>query len=431
MQRLRAAGVPVWVTRIETLAAGLRLAGRLFSRALDGRRRRTGWSRPGRSGQPAPTGPAISAAVRDLARSVDGGRQPHLHRRPAGPARRAQRLRRAPGALPAASSLAEIAGRPPRTWCCCRTSRTRSAPRTGRRLSRACATALVSGRLLTWYGPSLVTARAELAAVLPVASRQLAGTPDIPYHGLLGRPSKFLRSQPAVRRHPATCRRPIARPVRTWSMPVSDLHVPDAPGPGAHRGRAVRRPRRRDQHHAADPAGPGRRGDPPRATTARSTRSSPPPSRRTSRRSRSAPTRAATSSSSTTWSSCWPSAAPATSRCSAAAAARSSPTRSSTCTRSAWPGSSPPRTASDSAWPAMVNTIIAERRPSGAGRRADLLRRLRAGETSGAGPDHLAAGTRRTRPTPSLTELRSAPAPAWCSASPAPAARASPRSPTS
>ena len=45
---------------------------------------------------------------------------------------------------------------------------------------------------------------------------------------------------------------------------MPDLHAARAPGPVRHRREPVRRPRRGDQHHAADPAAPGRRGDPPR-----------------------------------------------------------------------------------------------------------------------------------------------------------------------
>ena len=47
-------------------------------------------------------------------------------------------------------------------------------------------------------------------------------------------------------------------------MAAEGLYVATPTDPGADRGRAVRRPRRRDQHHAAHPAGPGRRGHPPR-----------------------------------------------------------------------------------------------------------------------------------------------------------------------
>ena len=87
---------------------------------------------------------------------------------------------------------------------------------------------------------------------------------------------------------------------------------PGAPSPFRDRRGAVRRPRRGDQHHAAHPAVAGRRGHPPRPQPLGATRSSPPRSRRTCRAWRSAPTRAATSSTSATWSSCCASAAPAT-----------------------------------------------------------------------------------------------------------------------
>ena len=48
------------------------------------------------------------------------------------------------------------------TWCCSPTSPTSSPPRTAPRRSRRTETRLVSGRLLTWYGPSLLEADALL-----------------------------------------------------------------------------------------------------------------------------------------------------------------------------------------------------------------------------------------------------------------------------
>ncbi len=48
------------------------------------------------------------------------------------------------------------------TWSCCPTSRTRSPPTTGPE-AFAAPSVLVSGRLLTWYGPSL----GEAARILP------------------------------------------------------------------------------------------------------------------------------------------------------------------------------------------------------------------------------------------------------------------------
>lgn len=54
------------------------------------------------------------------------------------------------------------------SWCS-RTSRTASRPRTGRKPSRASPAALVDGRHLTWYGPSLAEAPAVLAQALRAA----------------------------------------------------------------------------------------------------------------------------------------------------------------------------------------------------------------------------------------------------------------------
>ena len=62
--------------------------------------------------------------------------------------------------------------------------------------------------------------------------------------------SYYLRRGPPTR----TARNDDGRAVR-----------PDPPDPLRHRGEPVRRARRGDQHHAADPAAAGRRGDPPRA----------------------------------------------------------------------------------------------------------------------------------------------------------------------
>nr|WP_257907862.1 hypothetical protein [Janibacter limosus] len=61
------------------------------------------------------------------------------------------------------------------------------------------------------------------------------------------------------------------------------LHSPDPSGPIRHGLSAVRRPRRLDQHHAADHAEPGRRGHPPRPQPLRPGRSSTRRSTRTSR----------------------------------------------------------------------------------------------------------------------------------------------------
>src|SRR5260221_9258153 len=55
------------------------------------------------------------------------------------------------------------------TWSCSRTSRTASAGPTGPSRSPAVPAALVSGRHLTWYGPSLAEAPAVLGRQLEQA----------------------------------------------------------------------------------------------------------------------------------------------------------------------------------------------------------------------------------------------------------------------
>ena len=118
---------------------------------------------------------------------------------------------------------------------------------------------------------------------------------------------------------------------------------PGPPGPVRHRRQPVRRPRRLDQHHAADPAGPGRRGRSTSATTARSTRSCGPPCRRTCRASPSARTRAATSSTSATWSTGCASRGPARRQGLRRRRRRDRrPTRSPSCRPTASPASSRP-----------------------------------------------------------------------------------------
>ncbi len=100
VERLRAAGVPVWVTVIRDLDEAVSSLRRMFSLAL-------GWREPPwltqaeqAWAQPVP-GPPDPRRHPDLARSLDGGRLGHVHRRPGRPPRPGQRLRRPPRPLPA------------------------------------------------------------------------------------------------------------------------------------------------------------------------------------------------------------------------------------------------------------------------------------------------------------------------------------------
>ena len=213
----------------------------------------------------------------------------------------------------------------------------------------------------------------------------------------------------------------------TTSTP--DLHVPDAPGPLRHRGQPVRRPRRRHQHHAADPAGPGRRGDPPRPQPLASHEvvDAAIAGGRAGRRA-SAPTRAATSSTSGTSSTCCASAAPGTSGSTAAAAASSSP---SEIERLREPGvtdllargrpAARPRPAWSTPWsPSLRRRPVAPQPPTVDGGRSPASGRRWPGRSPRSRPG--------SSPTTLRAELRSGrrrPARSRCSASPAPAARAS------
>ena len=167
VERLRAAGIPVWVTVIRTLDEAIASLRRMFTVAL-------GWPEPPWLAEaerawrdPAP-GAAHPGGHPDLARPVDGGRLGHLHRRPGRPPRPGQRLRRPPRALPARRPRRP--GRPAaRAHRAARRALRVHREPTARRCSPGHRVALVEGRSLTWYGPSLVTARARLAAQLSSA----------------------------------------------------------------------------------------------------------------------------------------------------------------------------------------------------------------------------------------------------------------------
>ena len=70
---------------------------------------------------------------------------------------------------------------PAPTWCSCPTSPTSSPPTTAPRPSRT-PTRLVSGRLLTWYGPAMVEAHALLAGLSRVASGPMTRDPIVEAH---------------------------------------------------------------------------------------------------------------------------------------------------------------------------------------------------------------------------------------------------------
>ncbi|MEO3935259.1 helical backbone metal receptor [Dermatophilaceae bacterium Soc4.6] len=169
VRRLREAGVPVWVTVIETLDEAFVSMGRLFDEAL-------GWGVPSWLEQararwepaPAPGGPRVAVPIwRDpwmvvggdtftsdlMARlgwvnaygeRADGGeRYPHVD------------LRDLDGLAPEHLDLVLLPDEPYVFTAADGPEAFTRAP-----------TALVSGRLLTWYGPSLLEARAQLESAV-------------------------------------------------------------------------------------------------------------------------------------------------------------------------------------------------------------------------------------------------------------------------
>lgn len=163
VQRLRAAGVPVWVTRIETLTQSLDSMTRLFTEALGGPvpgwldEARAAWAVP-------PAGRPVSVAVaiwRDPwmvvgARTFTGDLLRRLAARNVFEAA-AERYPTVtvPEIVEAVPELVLLPDEP-----------YRFTAEDGPEAFPDTRTALVSGRLLTWYGPSLVNARAELENVL-------------------------------------------------------------------------------------------------------------------------------------------------------------------------------------------------------------------------------------------------------------------------
>jgi hypothetical protein len=168
VERLRAAGIPVWVTEIETVDAALRSLRRLFTDVLSVpepewlRSAANEWSRP-------PALPALRTVVpvwRDPwmvvgARTFTGDilRRLGLANLFAGSPDRYPRHELTH--LTAAG--AELAVLPDEPY--------RFTASDGPEAFPGIAVALVSGRGLTWYGPSLTTARAELTTCIQAAIR--------------------------------------------------------------------------------------------------------------------------------------------------------------------------------------------------------------------------------------------------------------------
>jgi ABC-type Fe3+-hydroxamate transport system substrate-binding protein len=161
VEQLRAAGIPVWVTEIETVDAALRSLRRLFTEVLSVgepewiRSAATEWSRP-------PELPALRTVVpiwRDPwmvvgARTFAGDMLTRLGL--------ANVFGGSPDRYPRhelthlTAAGAELAVLPDEPYLFTASD--------GPEAFGGIAVALVSGRSLTWYGPSLTTARAELTA---------------------------------------------------------------------------------------------------------------------------------------------------------------------------------------------------------------------------------------------------------------------------
>ncbi|MFI6363560.1 helical backbone metal receptor [Nocardia sp. NPDC050630] len=158
VERLRDAGIPVWVTRIETLDASFASLRRLFTEALDGSvpdwliEAETSWATP-------PPGPPRNTVIPiwrnpwmvvghntftgDLAAHL-GLRLVHAERAERYPRVSADELTRD----------VELVLLPDEPYVFTRSDGPEAFP--------GLAVALVEGRSLTWYGPSLATARAVL-----------------------------------------------------------------------------------------------------------------------------------------------------------------------------------------------------------------------------------------------------------------------------
>lgn len=166
VDRLRAAGIPVWVTRIETVPEAFTAMTRLFELALgiDApawlREAEEIWAAPA----PEPLRDTVIPVWRDpwmvVGRDTFTG---DLARRLGLRLVHADRDERYPTVSgPELTAGVELAVLPDEPYVFTETDGPEAFP--GIRV------ALVSGRNLTWYGPSLVTARAELTAQLARAS---------------------------------------------------------------------------------------------------------------------------------------------------------------------------------------------------------------------------------------------------------------------
>jgi ABC-type Fe3+-hydroxamate transport system substrate-binding protein len=163
VRRLREAGQSVWVTRIETLAEAFRSLDRLFTQALAGERpdwlaaAEASWSEPAR----LPPLRTVVPIWRDPwmvvgARTFTGDLLTRLGLRNAyaGSADRYPHVE----LTDLLAIRPELVLLPDEPYVFSATDGPEAFP--------GIRTELVSGRLLTWYGPSLATARADLEAVL-------------------------------------------------------------------------------------------------------------------------------------------------------------------------------------------------------------------------------------------------------------------------
>jgi ABC-type hemin transport system substrate-binding protein len=174
VERLRAAGVPVWVTVIRTLDEAMTSLRRMFTVAL-------GWPEPpwlARAGlawrdpAPGPRGPMVRAAIpiwRDPWMVVGSATF-------AGDIAARLGLDNVYGSHPERYphvSLDDLAARRPELVVL-PDEPYRFSAGDGPEMFPRQRVALVSGRALTWYGPSLITARAQLLAQLEAARPALS-----------------------------------------------------------------------------------------------------------------------------------------------------------------------------------------------------------------------------------------------------------------
>jgi ABC-type Fe3+-hydroxamate transport system substrate-binding protein len=160
VRRLRDAGVAVWVTRIETVEQSLASMSRLFAVALD--LDDPPWLASARALWSEPVAPRLAVAVpiwRDPWMVVGSGTYTHDLLARAGLANvLADRDGRYPGVTPEevdrAGADVVLLPDEPYVFTADDGPEAFTTP-----------TRLVSGRLLTWYGPAMVEAHAELAAV--------------------------------------------------------------------------------------------------------------------------------------------------------------------------------------------------------------------------------------------------------------------------